>query len=434
MTSDPPISNPRAVAARVVRDVVEDGRYLDAALEQRDATPPPGPYTSALIQELAYGTLRWYHQLAAVAALFLAKPLKPKDRDIYALLLIGLYQLRFTRVAPHAAVTETVAAAEALGKSWAKGLLNACLRAALRSPERIAREIERSLALAYSHPPWLIETLQRAYPERWPSLLAANNERPPMVLRVNCRRTAVPAYLALLQASGMTARVLAAPDSAIVLDKPVPVGALPGFAEGLVSVQDAAAQWAAHALDADPSTRVLDACVAPGGKAAHILERRPDVDLVGVDRDAGRLARTRGTFARLGLKARLIEGDAARPDAWWDGQPFDYILVDAPCSATGIIRRHPDIKVRRRPEHLSALTATQASILDGVWPCLRHGGKLLYATCSVLPEENQRQMEAFLARHSDATRAAVRSGICEWQILPGEGEMDGFYYASIRKT
>lgn len=427
--------NARAIAALAVRDVVHHRRYLDAALAERVAPLAPAPYIAALIQELAYGTLRWYHQLAGVANLFLAKPLKPKDQDVHALLLIGLYQLRFTRVVPHAAVAETVAAAAALGKPWAKALLNACLRAALRAPERIARAIARDAVLAHSHPAWLIAALQRAYPDRWASILAANNERPPMVLRVNQRRATAADYVMQLQAAGIAARPKDSPAGAVVLDRPVPVAQLPGFAAGAVSVQDAAAQWAAILLDARPGERVLDACVAPGGKAAHILERAPDIDLVGVDTDGGRLARARDNLARLGLTARVLEGDAGAPESWWDGNAFDRVLVDAPCSATGVIRRHPDIKVRRRPEELPLLMQAQARILAGVWPCVRPGGKLLYTTCSVLPEENQLQMEAFLARHPDAAPLpAMPSGAPAWQIAPGESEMDGFYYAGLCKA
>lgn len=421
------------MAALAVHDVAEHGRFLDATLEQRFRTSPE-PSVSALVQELAYGTLRWYHQLAGIAQLFLAKPLKPKDADVYALLLIGLYQLRFTRVAAHAAVTETVAATEALGKPWAKALINACLRAALRAPERIADAIERSLVLRYSHPQWLIDALTKAYPEQWESILTANNERPPLAVRVNRRHMTAAEYVEQLRAAGIPGRLLERPDSAVVLDKPVAVGSLPGFGEGVVSIQDAAAQWAAGLLDAHPGERVLDACVAPGGKASHLLERCPDLELLGLDVDGTRLARTRENFTRLGLNARLVQADAGAPQGWWDGKPFDRILVDAPCSATGVIRRHPDIKVRRRPDDLAALRATQARILAGVWPCLRSGGKLLYATCSVLPEENQLQIEGFLARHADAAPSPFETDAYDWQIVTGEGEMDGFYYASIRKA
>ena len=425
----------RAIAAQVVHDVVGARRFLDAALSERLALAPRAAST-ALVQELAYGTLRRYHELLAAAALYLHKPLKPKDGDIHALLLIGIYQLRHMRVAPHAAVDATVSAAEALAKPWAKGLINACLRSVLREPERVAAAIDATDESRYCHPRWLIEQIAAAYPERWQAILAANNERPPMTLRVNRRVTDVEGYIALLRAAGMDATPRPLIDSAIVLAEPVPVARLPRFEDGWVSVQDAAAQWAAYLLDPPAGARVLDACVAPGGKAAHLLERTPDLELVGVDSDGDRLARVRQNFARLRLGATLLEGDAGEPEGWWDGRPFDAVLVDAPCSATGVLRRHPDIKLRRRPDDLPALTATQARILRGVWPCLRPGGKLLYATCSILPTENQLQMEAFLASHPNAKPESIRAGATDpdWQILPGEDGMDGFYYACARKA
>ena len=431
MTSDPVLA--RAVAARVVHDVVGARRFLDAALAERLAAAPAMP--TGLVQELAYGTLRWYHQLLPVSQLFLRKPLKPNDGDLHALLLIGIYQLRHMRVAPHAAVDVTVSAAEALGKPWAKGLLNACLRGVARAPERVAHAIDATEASRYSHPPWLIAQIAAAYPERWPAILAAGNERPPMTLRINRRRTTVADYLALLHTAGIEAQAREPRDSAVVLTEPVPVSQLPRFADGWVSVQDAAAQWAASLLDPPAGARVLDACVAPGGKAAHLLERVADLELVGVDSDAERLARTRANLTRLGIGATLVEGDAGDPADWWDGRAFDAVLVDAPCSATGVLRRHPDIKLRRDPADLPALTAAQARILRGVWPCLRPGGKLLYATCSILSAENQQQMEAFVAAHPNARREPLRAGAmdCEWQIVPGENGMDGFYYAGLRK-
>ena len=430
--SDP--AQARALAARVVHDVVGARRFLDVALAERLATLPASTPT-ALIQELAYGTLRWYHQLRGVGELYLSKPLKPKDGDIHALLLIGIYQLQHLRVAAHAAVSETVRAAEMLGKPWAKGLLNACLRGVLREPERVAVAVAGSDEFRYSHPRWLIERLQQTYPDRWQTILTANNERPPMTLRVNRRVTTATDYLALLHDAGIAATPMPALDSAIVLTEPMPVTSLPRFADGWVSVQDAAAQWAAYLLDPAPGSRVLDACIAPGGKAAHLLERQPTIELVGIDIDGARLRRVRDNFTRLRLTAEVIEGDASTPDVWWDGRPFDAILVDAPCSATGVLRRHPDIKVRRHPDDLAALTATQARILRGVWPCLRPGGKLLYATCSILPTENQLQMEAFVALHPTAKLDPVKAGAASngWQILPGDDAMDGFYYAGVHK-
>lgn len=426
----------RASAARVVARVLVEARFLDTALAdwRQQRTDEAGE--PALVQELSYGVMRWYHQLAGIASLFLSRPLKPKDMDVHALLLVGLYQLRHTRVADHAAVDATVAAAEVLRKPWAKGLLNACLRSSLRETERVERAIAKSDEMRYSHPAWLIAAVRRDRPDAWESILEANNKRPPMTLRVNTARIRRAGYAALLQQEGIDASAHFASEGALVLQEPVPVEQLPGFEDGLVSVQDAAAQLAAAWLAVEPSQRVLDACAAPGGKAAHILERYPALaELTALDVDPQRLERVRANFSRLRLGGHIVTGDASDPRHWWDGTPYERILVDAPCSATGVIRRHPDIKWRRQTTDLARLVQTQARILDGVWPCLARGGKLLYATCSVLCEENELQRRDFLARHADAAAEPLGVGADETQrqILPGENGMDGFYYASIRK-
>ena len=433
-------ANARVAAARVLEQVLVHGRYLDSALEAMHAGSLPD---SQLIQELAYGTLRWFHQLAGIAALLLSRPLKPKDQDVYALLLLGLYQLRFMRVATHAAVDETVAAAAALGKPWAKGLLNACLREYLRRTAEMDARLQTDPALALSHPAWLLEKIRAAYPADWQRIAAANNERPPLTLRVNTRRLARAAYLEKLHAANLAARADFVLDTDVTLDTPVPVSALPGFARGEVSVQDAGAQWAAVLLDAQPGERVLDACAAPGGKTGHILERTPGLaELVAVDHEPARVALIAENLKRLGLTARLVTADAGEANAWWDGRPFDRILLDVPCSATGVIRRHPDIKRRRQPSDLPKLAATQARLLAALWPLLKPGGKLLYVTCSILPEENENPIRALLARAADATDATDEplpaapgeARVVGRQLLPGEQGMDGFYYACLRKN
>ncbi len=479
-----PITHPRALAAQVLARVMA-GRYLDDALDEVLAARPP---EAALVQELSYGTLRWFHQLAGIAKLFLEKPLKPKDQDVYALLLAGLYQLRALRVATHAAVDETVAAAEALGKPWAKGLINACLREYLRRTNEADNTVKNDVTLRLSHPNWLLEKFRTAWPEDWERIATANNERPPLTLRVNARKTTRAKYLEMLRAAGIPARPEAILDTDVTLETPVPVTQLPGFAEGLVSVQDAAAQWAAVLLDAQPGHRVLDACAAPGGKTGHILERTPDLKTcVAVDREATRVTRIDGNLKRLGLAARLVTADAADPAAWWDdsrdgggttsgtkevgdvgnksprataapdipvsrgtrasrtspgavadGRPFDRILLDAPCSASGVIRRHPDVKLRRKPADLPKLAAAQARLLSALWPLLQPGGKLLYVTCSILPEENENTVRAFLAHEVTATEEPLpavvgRPCTAGRQILPGERGMDGFYYACLQK-
>ncbi|BAV32351.1 16S rRNA methyltransferase [Sulfuricaulis limicola] len=433
-------ANPRALAARVVEAVAVQARYLDAALtETLDALPRSQARDAALVQEMSYGTLRWFDQLAAVSTLFLDKPLKPKDQDVYALLLVGLYQLLFMRVARHAAVQETVEAANALKKPWARNLLNACLRAALREEARVQAAIAARPEAAFSHPAWLLKEIKHHWPDNWAAILVANNERPPMVLRVNRLRQSRDQYLARLALAGIAASAHPLSETAVVLASPMAVTELPGFAAGDVSVQDAAAQLAAPLLDARAGERVLDACAAPGGKTGHLLEQAALAELVALDREPARLKLIEENLARLKLHAKTVIGDAANPASWWDGQGFDRVLADVPCSATGVIRRHPDIKVRRRPEDLSRLVATQEQILDGLWPLLKPGGKLLYATCSILPAENENQMTAFLRRHPDATEdvlttEAGRARAVGRQILPGEAGMDGFYYARLRKN
>ena len=433
--------NPRAAAAKVVEEVFVRSRYLDTALDETLATLPRAQARdAALVQEMSYGTLRWFDQLATVAALFLDKPLKTKDQDVYALLLIGLYQLIHMRVARHAAVKETVEAAAALKKPWAKNLLNACLRASLREEARAQAAIAASPQAAFSHPAWLLEEIKRHWPENWATILVANNERPPLVLRVNRLHQSRDQYLARLAQAGIAATAHPLSETAVVLDTPVAVSELPGFAAGDVSVQDAAAQLAATLLDAQPGERVLDACAAPGGKTGHLLEHMPGLaELVALDRELKRIKLIRENLTRLGLSANTIIGDAANPAPWWDGRPFERILADVPCSATGVIRRHPDIKIRRQPEDLVRLATTQESILDGLWPLLKPGGKLLYITCSILPVENENQMTAFLRRHPDATEETLLLNVGQAravgrQILPGNSGMDGFYYAKLRKN
>lgn len=427
--------NARALAARAVNLVITQGRSLDDALardagvQQRD---------TALVHEMAYGTIRYYFALSALLSHFLRKPLKPKDGDVYALLLVGAYQLLHMRAATHAAVNETVASAEALGKEWAKGLVNGVLRSMLRAgAEEWRRVIATSADEArFNHPAWLLSILRDDWPDAWESICLANDTRAPMALRVNVRKISRSDYLAKLAGAGIAAQP-GAPDSAVVLEAPLAVERLPGFRDGEVSVQDAAAQFAAHLVAPSAGQRVLDACAAPGGKASHLLELA-DVDLVALDFDAARLQRVHQNFARLGLAGEIVVGDAGTPEKWWDGRPFDRILLDAPCSGTGVIRRHPDIKLLRRPDDIPRLVATQARLLNALWPLLKPGGKLLYATCSILKTENDGQAAAFLAARNDARALPVdlpggRAQSAGCQVLPGDRGMDGFYYAYLEK-
>jgi 16S rRNA (cytosine967-C5)-methyltransferase len=432
----------RAASARAVA-AVHQGRSLDASLaEVFSMLPPALAGERALIQEMAYGALRWHFQLLPLLSGCLDKPIKESDADLQALLIIGFYQLLHMRVAPHAAVKETVEAAAVLKKNWAKGMINAVLRRLLREAESIRARIDADENLALAHPAWLLTRIKTAWPEDWRAIAAANNARPPLTLRVHLGKITRAAYLARLSEAGLAAHAVPEVDSALTLESPVAVESLPGFAAGDVSVQDAAAQLAALLLDVRPGERVLDACAAPGGKAAHLLERAPQASLLALDVDAQRLERVRENFARLGLAGTIAQGDAARPADWWDGRPFDHILLDAPCSATGVIRRHPDIRLHRTAADIKRLAASQARLLDALWPLLAPGGKLLYVTCSILPEENALQMAAFHARQPDArawnpAHAALerhaRPAGSGSQILPGCADMDGFYYAGVTK-
>lgn len=418
---------------------VFDGRSLSETLDEALPSVPPGPEQS-LARELVYGVLRWYSRLAAVRDLLLTKPLKARDRDIGLLVTIGLYQCIELRTPPHAAVAATAEVARKLNKAWAVGLINAVLRRFLRERDALLAAVDSTPATRWAHPPWLVARYQAAWPHHWERLLEENNSRPPMTLRVNCRQTTPEAYLALLTEQGITARPLVAAPDALLLETPLPVERLPGFADGLVSVQDAAAQQAAALLDVPDGGRVLDACAAPGGKTCHLLERYPAMgELVALDIAPERLARIDDNLHRLGLAATVLAGDASRPEQWWDGRLFDRILLDAPCSGSGVIRRHPDIKWLRRADDLPALAATQRRLLEALWPLLRPGGKLVYATCSVLPEENEQLLADFTAGRPDARMQPLALALGEARagghyILTGEAGMDGFYYGCLAKS
>ena len=426
--------NTRLVAARVLSRVLQDGQSLTAALDNAFLAIESGK-DRAFIQALCYGVCRQYHRLDYILSQLLDKPLK--DADVKALALVGLYQLKYMRVKPHAAVSETVLAARK--KPWAKSLINAVLRTYLREQEELEHKADKFQVAALSHPDWLIKQIEQDWPEQALNIFLENNLQPPMVLRVNLAKVSREHYLQLLTGQDIEAETVSFCPSAIRLDKPVPVDLLPGFADGLVSVQDTAAQLAAGLLDVQPGHRVLDVCAAPGGKAAHILESQPQLkELVAVDIDESRMQRVSENCRRLKLQATLVVGDAANPSGWWDGKPFDRILLDAPCSALGVIRRHPDIKLLRRAEDIQQLQALQKTILQAVWPLLAPGGLMVYATCSILKQENEQQVKAFLAEHSDAVELPIdadwgTAGACGRQILTGESAMDGFYYARISK-
>ncbi|MFJ4051963.1 16S rRNA (cytosine(967)-C(5))-methyltransferase RsmB [Pseudomonas sp. NPDC089743] len=429
--------NPRLAAARALAAVLSGKASLNSSLpaqldkvEERDR---------GLTQDLAFGTARWQPRLDLLAAQLLQKPFKTADADVQALLLVGLYQLFYTRIPAHAAIGETVGCADKLKKPWAKGLLNAVLRRAQREGEALLAGMERDPVVRTAHPRWLQKALKAFWPEQWEAICAANNAHPPMILRVNRRYHSRDAYLALLSEAGVGASACRFSRDGIVLTEACDVRSLPGFADGWVSVQDEAAQLSADLLELAPGQRVLDACCAPGGKTCHLLEAEVGLaHLVAIDLEAKRLARVRENLDRLQLDAELIACDARDTASWWDGKPFQRILLDAPCSATGVIRRHPDIKLTRQADDIPALAALQGELLDALWPTLEVGGMLLYATCSSLPTENTEVIEAFLARTPGARELdlATEAGIRQphgRQLLAQEGGHDGFYYAKLIK-
>ncbi|QSA96809.1 16S rRNA (cytosine(967)-C(5))-methyltransferase RsmB [Methylococcus sp. EFPC2] len=425
--------NSRALAAHILAQVIGEGRSLTAALE---STLPeiPAEQDRAFVQALCFGVLRGYERLDCVLRQLATRPIK--DFEIRMLALLGLYQLEHTRVKPHAAVSETVAAAGR--RSWAKPLLNAVLRNYQRRREELLAAAGKNESAALGHPDWLIARIRADWPEQAAAIMADANQTPPMTLRVNRRQGTREDYLEKLARAGLNARPGRHASDAVILENPVAVERLPGFESGEVSVQDEAAQLAAGLLDLQSGQRVLDVCAAPGGKTLHMLESCPDADVTALDIAPDRIARIRQNLQRAGLRAGLLTGDAATPGSWWDGRHYDRILLDAPCSATGVIRRHPDIKRLRKPEDIESLQSTQRRILEAVWPLLAPGGRLLYATCSILRAENEDNVADFVRRHPDARHEPVeadwgRSTGCGRQILTGEDGMDGFYYALLEK-
>jgi ribosomal RNA small subunit methyltransferase RsmB len=421
--------NIQLAASQIVQQVLVDGRNLNQVLDEslsRKAVWTPAQ--RAALQDLSYGTLRFYGQLDAILRALLHKPLS--DRRIYYVLLVALYQLQYSKAAQHAVVDHAVRSAQLLNAKIS-GLVNAILRNFLRQRDLLLEQAAQHAEGKYNHPQWWIDELQAQYGERSAAVLEAGNQHPPMTLRVNQRRITTADYLALLNLHNLPARLIE-PD-ALQLDKPVPVDRLPGFFDGLVSVQDAGAQYAARLLDVHDGMRVLDACAAPGGKTAHILERAA-VKMVAVDKDAKRLQRVAENLQRLDLIAQLVAGDAAEPQEWWDGESFERILADVPCSASGVVRRHPDIKWLRRNSDIAGFAAQQLHILRALWRLLAQDGKLLYTTCSVFHQENEQVIAAFLAQQPDARRLPVSlPNDIEGQLLPND-QHDGFFYALLQKN
>lgn len=419
---DKPGQNVSAALAADVLSGVLYGQALTQALEAANLDRQSAS-TQGAVRDIAYGVLRYRGEFEAVLGQLLQKPLD--DGFTHALLLAALYQLVHTRAAPYAVVNNAVDAAPRKFRN----LVNAVLRNFQRRQEELLAAARTTAEGRTNHPVWWVKKLEAAYPGKWEDILSASQQHPPMTLRVNRRKTTVEKAQAELQASNNELRRTG--PWALTLDKPVPVAQIPGFAEGRVSVQDAGAQWAAILLDLQDGHRVLDACAAPGGKTGHILETA-DVALMALDLDETRLGRVQQNLDRLDLSAELKTGDAAHPESWWNGRPFDSILADVPCSASGVVRRNPDIKWLRRPEDIGKFARQQAVILDALWQTLSPGGKLLYVTCSIFPEENAQQIQLFLARHEDAIQLALPEQLGNGQLLPDE-DHDGFFYALLQR-
>lgn len=423
------------VAARILVGVMR-GESLTAALTARLVELPARD--RPLVRELCFGVARWFYRLQAIMVQMLERPIKSKDSDIQALILLGLYQLLYLRVPEHAAVAATVQAARRLRKPWAAALINGLLRRFQREQMRLLALVDEQTEARYAHPMWLLEQLRLVWPNDWQTIVEAANSNPPLSLRVSLTRISRQMYLDQLRLRGITARAIPATASGLVLDQPMHATDLPGFQDGLVSVQDGGAQLAAELMDLQPGYKVLDACAAPGGKSCHMLESTAGIDLIAVDNDGSRLQQLYENLSRLRLSAAVYEGDAAKPTGPWSECSYDRILLDLPCSGTGVVRRHPDIKLLRRAEDIDRLSMQQQQILSAIWPLLKAGGVLLYATCSLLPEENEVQLKRFLNSQLDARELKIDAN---WglpreigrQTLPGRDTMDGFYYARLMK-
>jgi 16S rRNA (cytosine967-C5)-methyltransferase len=438
--------NPRLTVHHILSDVISSGRSLDYALNKHNTAKDPKH--RALISAIAFGVCRWQPKLQVILSLLLKKPLRNKDKDVEILLYIGLYQLLDMRIAEHAVVSETVTVCKKLRKVWSKNLVNGVLREFLREKNTIINKTELEPTGKYAHPGWLISAIQSAWPKQAATIFEANNTQAPMTLRVNSQMSDVNRYRELLDDNDKPATATTHSKNGLTLKKACDVMELPNFSDGHVAVQDEAPQLAASLLNAKAEHRVLDACAAPGGKTCHILEQYPTIDeCVALDLSANRLLKVKENLTRLKLNGTVIAGDALQPNSWWDGKQFDRILLDAPCSATGVIRRHPDIKILRQEQDIDALVTTQQQLLQSLWPLLTPGGMLLYCTCSILPIENTEVIENFIKITDNATEQRIDA---QWglpqqvgrQILPGSyltsdelntENMDGFYYALIYK-
>ncbi len=439
----------RANAAKIVAQVTCQGQSLTQLLHEYPQKCSDTTADISLLKALCFGTIRFYPKWQALINNAMKKPLKNADGDLQALIALGMFQLLESRIPAHAAISETVSACKVLKKTWAKGLINAILRRVQREPEWPHQVLEQQPWAKLAFPRWMWKRINNDWPDHSDTIMHASNIQGPMTLRVNTLRAKVSEYQQALKDQKIEAQVHPISEDALVLKQPVLIEKLPGFFQGMVSVQDAAAQMAAHLLqfdqlDQQTELNVLDACAAPGGKTGHLLEKagqffKPEhIHCVALDKDAGRLQKVADNLKRLDLTAQLINGDASRVKDWWDGTPFDRILVDAPCSGSGVIRRHPDIKLLRRKADIASLIQTQRTILKALWPLLVEGGLLVYATCSIFKDENEQQIFWFLQQFEDVVVQPIavnQTSVAKqgWQIFPGWHQMDGFYYAVLQK-
>lgn len=438
MTSRKPQA--RAIAAQILARLLHERENLSLLLPEY-LPRLPDSRDRALAQELCYGVCRWYYSLQYILNELLEKKIRDKDNDLKALALIGLYQFIYLRIPHHAVISATVDACSALDKPWSRRLLNALLRRFQREQPHWLQQLESQDAyIRYAMPAWLIQLLQQDYPDHWQDICAGSNTRPPLVLRINRLRTSCDDYSKILAGHNIHAEKCRYSEDCLYLATPVDIGELPGFKTGLITVQDLAAQLCRPLLDLRPRQRVLDACAAPGGKLSHILESGlPFAEVVAVEKNRMRLEKTGETLSRLQLKAIMKCADARDTAHWWDGKPFDRILLDAPCSASGVIRRHPDIKLLRRPDDINTVSLLQSELLSALWNVLKRDGKLLYVTCSVLRRENDDRIQLFLENHNDARCVPIDAGWGEAtahgrQVFPDQDGMDGFYYACLQKS
>ena len=428
-------SNPRWMAVKTLLLVLRDGRSLDAAIE---SVLLDAPHCNArdlpLYQELTRGVCRWFLALRTILNPYLRKPFKAKDLDLEIILIMGLYQILMMRIDNHASVNESVKLVQWSKKDWARGVVNAVLRQMIRDDVSVTPALQMT-----SYPGWIQEKIAHDWPMNYSDIAKAGNDRAPFTLRVDLQRNSSREIIEILAKQGIEAVQHTVIETAITLKQSCDITKIEAFNTGLVSVQDAAAQIAAELMNCESGMRVLDACSAPGGKTAHLLQSSGDLDVVALDHDALRLKRVEQNLSRIGRKAKIICGDAANPADWHDGKEFDRILADVPCSGSGVIRRHPDIKLLRRASDISQLVARQKTILNSLWSLLKPGGLLVYSTCSIFKEENEQQIECFVKKHNNCTEKILKT--VQWgskcsfgrQVLPGDYDMDGFFYACLQK-